>query len=110
MKILKSPIDRQVLLESDFLHTGPMVKGVVDVRRGILGIDAQMHADIEKDLLNSGSSQEDLWGINLYPEDEDMIEFDSLINIRPKQGNYSRSVEDLGTQAKIRKLVEKWVK
>ena len=110
MWILEEPIEKSDLLNSEFVHYGPMVKGVVDLRQGLLGIDAQMHADIEKFFLENGSNQEDLWGINLYPEEEDFIEFDSLINIRPKQGNPSRSVEDLETQNKIRELVEKWVK
>ena len=110
MRILEVPIEKSDLLDSEFVHYGPMVKGVVDLKRGLLGIDAQMHADIEKFLLENGSNQEDLWGINLYPEEEDFIEFDSLINIRPKQGNPSRTVEDLETQNKIRELVEKWVK
>lgn len=110
MKILEEPIEKRILLDSKFIHTGPMIKGVVDVKRELLGIDAQMHSDIEKLLLDNGSRQEDLWGINLYPEDEDFIEFDSLINIRPRQGNASRSVEDLKIQEKLRKVVEKWIK
>ncbi len=62
-------------------------------------------------LLDQGSWQESLWGTNLYPEldDEDFLEFDSLINIRPMQGNWSRGVEDQATQEKIRKLVETWI-
>lgn len=110
MKILEEPIKKKSLLDSKFIHVGPMVKGVVDVKRELLGIDAQMHADIEKMLLDDGSDQEHLWGINLYPEDEDFIEFDSLINIRPKQGNNSRSVENQETQEKIKQVVEKWIK
>ena len=53
-----------------------------------------MLTDIEKEMLSQGSIQTDLWGINLYPEmdGDDFIEFDSLINIRPFQGNRSRDV------------------
>ena len=73
---------------------GDMIKAVVDVRQGLVGLDAELHADIEQELLSRGSMQADLWGINLYPEmeGEDFIEFDSLINIRPAQGNRSRDV------------------
>ena len=77
-------------------YFGDMIKAVVDVKQGILGLDAELHADIEKELLSQGSMQADLWGINIYPEMEgdDFIEFDSLINIRPFQGNRSRDVQD----------------
>ena len=86
-----------------------MVKGVVDVEKGLLAIDAEMHADLEQYLLANGSDQFDLWGINLY-FDGDLVEFDSMINIRPSQGNRSRDVEDAATRQKILAIVDKWVK
>ena len=59
-------------------------------------VDGELHADEEALLLENGSLQENLWGINIYPELEDpeRIEFDSVINIRPSQGNLSRGVDD----------------
>jgi hypothetical protein len=87
---------------------GGLVKGVVDVARGILALDADMHADLEQYLLEHGSLRENLWGINLYPglARTDWLEFDSMINIRPRQGNRSRTVEDPVLQQKIRELVD----
>ncbi len=84
-------------------YFGDMVKAVVDIERKIIGVDAELHADIEQTLLGQGSSQYDLWGINLYPEmeGEDFIEFDSMINIRPGQGNRSRDVQDADTRQRI---------
>ena len=84
-------------------YFGDMVKAVVDRERKVVGVDAELHADIEKALREQGSSQYDLWGINLYPDmdGEDFIEFDSMINIRPGQGNRSRDVEDPGTRQSI---------
>lgn len=87
---------------------GELVKAVVDIRKRLLVVDAGLHADEEQFLLEAGSAQEDLWGINLYPDDygtDDFVEFDSMINIRPAQGNRSRSVEDAGTRAMILELV-----
>ena len=111
MKILDSKITKQDLLSSEIVFDGPMIKAVVDITKELVGIDANMHADIEQLLLSNGSEQSDLWGINLYPEDsdEDFIEFDSMINIRPRQNNRSRSVEDVATQNKIREVVAKWI-
>ena len=88
---------------------GELVKGVVDINKQRLVIDAEMHSDEEAFLLESGSKQQDLWGINLYPADygtEDFIEFDSMINIRPSKNNRSRSVEDSGTCELISSIVD----
>ena len=86
---------------------GDLVKAVVDVERGIMVLDAELHADQEALLLDQGSRQLDLWGINLYPDltDADFVEFDSMINVRPSQGNRSRGVEDETLRARIRTIV-----
>lgn len=87
---------------------GDMVKGVVDLRLGLLVLDAELHADQEVFLLEQGSNQEDLWGINLHPAHfgtDDFVEFDSMINIRPSQGNRSRYVENPEIREAIVRLV-----
>lgn len=92
---------------------GNLVKAVVDVRRDLMVVDADMHADEEAVLLEQGSNQEDLWGINLYPEQfgtPDFLEFDSMGNIRPRQGNRSRSVDDPDTRAAIAAIVARLVR
>lgn len=92
-------------------YFGDMVKAVVDIRKGLMALDAELHADLEKMLLEDGSEQEDLWGINLYPEEEgeDMVEFDSMINIRPYQNNPSRDVLDGDVRLQILSLVNRLV-
>jgi hypothetical protein len=91
---------------------GDLVKGAVDLRRRIVLLDAELHADQEAELLAEGSRQEDVWGINLYPAlgDEDWIEFDSMINLRPSFGNRSRSVDDPGTREAIVDLLGRLVR
>jgi uncharacterized protein DUF5674 len=88
------------------------VKGVVDLRLGIMVLDADMHADQEAALLAEGSDRRDLWGINLYPqlEGEDWLEFDSMINLRPSFGNRSRGVDDPATRESITALVNALVR
>jgi hypothetical protein len=88
------------------------VKGVVDLRRGVLLLDADMHADQEAALLAEGSDQRDLWGINLYPQIDgpDWLEFDSMINLRPSFGNRSRGIDDTATQAAVAALVDTLVR
>jgi hypothetical protein len=90
----------------------PLVKAVVDVTRRLLVVDAGLHSDEELFLLEQGSKQEDLWGINVWPEShgtEDFIEFDSMINIRPRQNNRSRYVENAEVRAEIIKIVSEVV-
>jgi hypothetical protein len=82
---------------------GTMVKAVVDIERELLAVDGELHSDLEALLIENGSKQQSLWGINLYPEmtGDDFVEFDSMINMRPSQGNRSRGVES----AQLRKAI-----
>ena len=84
---------------------GDLVKAVVDIDLKIMAVDADLHSDLEIFLLNNGSKQKFLWGINIYPELKgvEMVEFDSMINLRPSQNNRSRSVDD----PKIREIILK---
>ena len=91
---------------------GNLVKAVIDVDKGIIAVDAELHADEEAALLESGSKQENLWGINIYPEmpENERIEFDSMINLRPSQGNRTRGVDSPEIRQKIIEVVNKRIK
>lgn len=106
-EILRS--DLAALAETQF---GDMVKAVVDVKRGVMALGGELHADEEAALLDDGSRQEDVWGINLYPAEtgERWIEFDSMINVRPAQGNRSRDVEDIEIRQRIGRTVASLVR
>jgi len=89
---------------------GMFVKAVVDLNLEILVVDSELHVDQEQYLLEQGSQQNDLWGINLYPQkygSDDFVEFDSMINIRPRQQNMSRGVEDEEIRKKIIALIKR---
>jgi hypothetical protein len=107
-KIFISQITRKDL-EDLPQHFDGMVKGVIDIQTEQIALGAPMHADEESMLLQTGSSQDDLWGFNIYLNDPfpDNIEFDSMINIRPYQNNHSRSVEDKEIQTKILTILKK---
>jgi hypothetical protein len=94
----------QALTEQWF---GDMVKIVVDIRRGLIAIGGELHADAEVLLLEGGSLQADLWGANYMPGagPEHCLELTALINIRPGQGNRSMVVQDPQIAAKIRAMV-----
>jgi hypothetical protein len=111
MKIIDtiSVAELQKLAENMY---GDLVKGVIDLKQRILVLDAEMHADEEVYLLENGSLQSDLWGINLYPDKfgaDDFIEFDAMINIRPRQGNMTRSIEDESIRFEIIDLISQKV-
>ena len=91
---------------------GDLVKAVIDLERRIMIVDAELHADEEAELLAGGSRQQDLWGINLYPDltESDWLEFDSMINLRPSFGNRSRGVDDSATRDRIAALVAELVR
>lgn len=112
MVILDNPISVSDLSAMTGEFFDDMVKGVADVERGKLALNAELHSDLESMLLADGSRQESLWGINLYPEieDDDFVEFDSLINIRPWQGNRSRDVEDENVREKIMSIVRELIR
>lgn len=111
MQILHEPISREDLRRLAGNTFGDMIKCVSDVRNGILAIDADLHADLERLLLENGSAQENLWGFNLWVEEEEdeFIEFDSLINIRSWQGNPSRDVLDPERREAIKKIVSQFI-
>jgi hypothetical protein len=86
---------------------GDMVKLVVDVRRRVVAVGGELHADAERLLLESGSAQADLWGANYHPGQgrEDCLEYTALINIRPARANPSMEILDPAIRAAIREIV-----
>ncbi len=112
MEILNKIISKDGLKKIATATFGDLVKAVVDVERGLIAIDAELHSDLEAILIGNGSKQKDLWGINFYPGlgEDDFVEFDSMINMRPSQGNMSRGVDNDKTRKKIIEIVHKWIK
>jgi Protein of unknown function (DUF5674) len=111
IQILTTPMpaaDVRRMAETQF---GDFVKAVVDVRQGIMALGAELHADEESVLLDGGARQADLWGINLYPDrhGDAFVEFDSMINVRPSQGNRSRGVEDPAIRRTILDVVARLI-
>ena len=111
MKIIKETLAADELKQMAAGLFDNMVKAVVDIDRGLIAVDAELHADLEALLLEEGSKQKDLWGINLYPaaNGDEFVEFDSMINMRPSQNNRSRGVEDPAIRKRIMELVAKRV-
>lgn len=112
IRIVKDVIAQSELKKIAEERFGDMVKAVVDIERAIMAIGGEMHADEEQILLEAGSKQENLWGVNLYPDaiGDNFVEFDSMINIRPRQGNRSRGVENERIRVAILEIIKKLVR
>lgn len=95
IRIAHEPIDRETLhaLAKEWHHT--LVKGVADISRDIVALGGEWHMDANNCLITEGSAQEHLWGFNVYPGEkgDSAIEYNSLINIRPAQGNRGMEIE-----------------
>lgn len=112
MKVLDKIIGIEELKRVAADKFGDLVKAAVDVDRQLIAIDAELHSDLEALLLENGSKQSSLWGINLYPGlgGDDFVEFDSMINMRPSQDNMSRGVDNQAIREKIIAIVNQWIK
>ena len=105
--LIEKQITKSYLSEVAKQRFGDLIKAVVDVEKGIMTIGGELHSDEEALLIERGSRQQDLWGINLYPDKsgDEFIEFDSIINLRPSQGNRSRDVADPHIRQKIKDII-----
>lgn len=112
MRIVRDGVTLEDLRTMAAAGFGTLVKAVVDVEAGIMAVDGELHADQEALLLEHGSAQRDLWGINLYPDvdGDDWLEYDSMINLRPASGNRSRGVDDPVLRERIRGIVSRLVR
>ncbi len=112
IKIVKDSISREELLRIAKEGFGDLVKAVVDVKQEIMAIGGELHADEEVELTEKcGSKRENMWGINIYPEkpDDELVQFDSLVNLKPAQGNRSRGIDDANIRNKIKGIVKKLI-
>ena len=111
-KFIEKCIAKAELLPLELKGHIALVKAVVDVKRKVMIAGTSMHSDAESILLEQGSEQADLWGINLYLKKsrDEWIEYDSMINLRPWQDNDSRGVDNPEIRQKIREIVDYLVK
>jgi Protein of unknown function (DUF5674) len=112
IRVIRDTLSRNELTELAKQQFGDMVKAVVDVEQAIMAIGGELHSDEEAMLLDQGSAQRHLWGINLYPDKPpgEWIEFDSMINVRPSSGNRSRYVESSEVRDTVTKIVNRLVR
>jgi len=112
IKIFSDKLKRNDIRQIAKLTFVEMAKAVIDIKRKIIAIGGELHADAEAVLLENGSKQADLWGINLYPgkSDNKLIEYTSLINIRPSIGNRTQHIDDPTVRKEISNIIDEMLK
>ncbi len=111
-KIIRDGITREELRALAREQYGDLIKAVVDVAQGIMGVGGELHVDIQSLLIReAGSHGDTTWGINLYLDQtsDDFIEFDSMVNLKPLLGNRTRGVESEEIQEKVRAIVARLI-
>ena len=111
IKIIRTKISKNELEKIAKENYDEMTKGVVDIRQRLIALGGELHSDAEALLLEKGSQQADLWGFNIYPakSKNHRIEFTSLINVRPKQGNRSIEIKDENLKKQIRDIIDTFI-
>ncbi len=114
MFILNEVIDKEKLIGFEGKsYFEDMIKCVVDIDRELIAVNAELHSDLEQMLLEQGSKQRSLYGINILYDDWE-IEYDSLINPpRNREAGYprvGRYVADPEARRKIEEIVKKWIR
>ena len=96
IKILENKINiEEVKKMADFWY-GTMIKGTVDIEGERVALGGDYHIESSEMLINTGSKFENVWGFNIRFEEnpEGVLEFDSMVNIKPNLGNRSRSINN----------------
>lgn len=110
--VIKDPITKEKLKKIAEERFGDLVKGAIDIEQEVIALGGEFHMDESSFLYEHNQSRSDnIWGINLYPErsGDDMIEYDSIINLKPSLGNRTRGVDDAEIREKIKKIVKKLI-
>lgn len=109
IRIVEDTIRAEELREIAKEYYIDMVKGVVDISKGIVAFGGEYHMDANVKILENGSVQADVWGFNIFfdrPQGE-RIEYTSLINIRPQVENRSMEVQDEVIRKKMRDIIDR---
>ncbi len=112
LHIIENPITRAELKKITEERFGDLVKGAVDIEQEIMAVGGEFHMDEQITLFEEkGSKQQNVWGINIYPDEtgDGFVEFDSMINLKPNQGNRTRNIQDPVIREKIISIVKKLI-
>ena len=84
---------------------GVYIKTVIDIKNKICSAGMDRHFEGEQILLKQGSEQSDIWGGGIDLETKE-IDFNSFINIRPRDNNPRNEIQSEEIREKYKKLTE----
>ena len=84
---------------------GDYIKIDIDIETKAMTIGGEWHSDGEKILLENGSKQKDIWGGGINMSNR-TIDFNSLINTKPKQDNNSQEILDKNIRKEFGEIVK----
>ncbi len=88
---------------------GVYIKTVIDIKKKICSAGCDRHFESEEILLKTGSKQENIWGGGVDMKTK-TIDFNSFINIRPKQNNNSNEIQNEDARRTYQLLTEYFFK
>lgn len=81
------------------------IKTVIDLEKKVCSAGMSRHFEGEEILLKQGSNQSDIWGGGIDVETME-IDFNSFINIRPKDNNSRNEIQSEKIREQYKKLTE----
>src|SRR5258708_4233722 len=81
------------------------IKTVINIEKKICSAGMNRHFEGEQILLHQGSKQKDLWGGGIDLETNE-IDFNSFINIRPRDNNTKNEIQSEVIRKKYKALTE----
>ena len=111
IKILDSKINIDEVKKLADIWYGTMIKGAVDIENGKVALGGDYHIEDSELLTSTGSKFEDIWGFNIrFEENPDgILEFDSMVNIKPNFGNRSRNIFNEEVIKKATEIIYKFI-
>jgi len=88
-----------------------MIKGAVDIEGNRVALGGDYHIEDSELLTSTGSKFEDVWGFNVRFEEspDGVLEFDSMVNIKPNLGNRSRSISNDEIIKKATEIIHRFI-
>ena len=111
IKILDKKINIDEVKKLADIWYGTMIKGAVDIEGERVALGGDYHIEDSELLTSIGSKFEDVWGFNIRFEENPngVLEFDSMVNIKPDFGNRSRNINNEEVVKKATEIILRFI-
>ncbi len=110
VKILEEKVSLDFIRQFGKEWYPDFLKGCVDVDLERVSIGGEYHIESCEAMTDTGSSFGNVWGFNIkFTEEKNILEFESLVNIKPAFNNRSRKLENEETIKKADQIIRKYI-